>query len=112
MSKPIVDAREIKPSELFFTIKQDKNFIIISCSHNIGHVWLKEHYMYNRFFRTALISARVEEVALRGKDYWLVGYDECESCQHAKIAKRELVELYPYFYDDKIVLSKFKLRFD
>lgn len=105
------DIKEVKQTDLIFKIRQDNNFLIITCSHTLGVEVLKDYYKNNRFFRTALIIARVKDINLRSDYFWLVEYDEFESCQHAKIAKRELVELHPYFYHDKIILSKFKLKF-
>jgi len=101
---------KIRPEQLQFTIKQDKNFIIIKCSHPLGKDRLKDYYQNNRFFRNAFITARIEDTIEKRSTYWLVDYEDFETCLPARIAKREMVELHSYFYDDKIILSKNALR--
>lgn len=96
--------------DLQFTIEQKKNFIIILCSHSLGKEKLRDYYKNNRFFRTMLISARINDMSTKKNVYWLVEYDDDETCQSAKIAKRELTDLYAYFYDDKIIMSKCELK--
>ena len=106
----IVDIKTINQEDLQFIIKQDRSILIISCSHNIGRETLKDLFENNRFFRTAFLTARIQDINTKKDLYWLVDYLPEETCHSAKIAKREFTNLNVYYYNDKIILSKYKLN--